>query len=62
MIIPATITSDIDTALEVLSRDTTATWHLTAADVLAGAAARIRAAVTEQLPAENAKNGLEAAP
>lgn len=59
MIIPAAITSDVDTALDVLSRDTTATWHLTAADVLEGAAMRIRAAVAEQLPADNAKGGLE---
>lgn len=59
MIIPTSIASDVDTALEVITRDTTATWHLTAADVLEGAAMRIRAAVAEQLPADNAKGGLE---
>lgn len=59
MIIPTSISSDVDTALDVMSRDTTATWLLTAADVLEGAAIRIRAAVMEQLHAENAKNGTE---
>jgi hypothetical protein len=62
VIIPAAIATDVDTALDVISRDTTATWHLAAADVLEGAAVRIRAAVTEQLPAENAKNELEVKP
>lgn len=57
--IPAVIASDVDTALEVITRDTTPTWHMTAADVLEGAAMRIRAAVQDRLPAENAKNGLE---
>jgi len=53
--IPTSILLDVDTAHDVLSRDTTPHWHLAAAEVLAAAAIRIRAEVREQMPAEHAK-------
>lgn len=55
MKIPTSILLDVDTAHDVLSRDTTPNWYLAAADVLEAAAIRIRAEVQEQMPAENAK-------